>query len=394
MTPLPLPAWATTPVSKLTVSRRSTDWCDRLDATANYNFGGGKKHMDTATADFGLKPLNYSQNIYECDGSDPKNWRHVAPRNHGFNGYFPPQFQKPDPKTGKLPMALLPHGATPGTGRDGQMSVLDTSTGEVWNYWALSVPEQIYGLFDPNWSASSNNPFGERPQLHGVGFPGFDPNTWCVVAGIEHFPAGDVSNLNVHAPAAGMHVGPVRPEEIGTGIFHVQMASVSGRCSMTGPIAPATIQDPDDPAIGTTYGISSSPAPLLESRALKGDLTGMVPDGTRFSICITDAEIEAWLDSRKFTNPLRTTAKAIAVALRDYGFYTGATSGPDGPAMFPFDGSAAAVSQWKKLGILPTTDLLGGLITRPRLISFRPPQAIRPDGSTSYREGPATSFVI
>ena len=66
-------------------------------------------------------------------------------------------------------------------------------------------------------------------------------------------------------------------------------------------------------------GVAAGPPPpagqfeLIGTNADLAALARAVPEGARFSIDVTDAEIEAWLNSRGYTGSLRTTARTIAI---------------------------------------------------------------------------------
>jgi hypothetical protein len=104
-----------------------------------------------------------------------------------------------------------------------------------------------------------------------------------------------------------------------------------------------------------------------------------VPDGMRFALNITDADITKWLDSRAYTGRLRETARIFAVALRDYGFIIaetgcGGTHIETDSALY---GNAAIL--WQNLGITkdgtntPKKNLIAGLITTQNLYVVNPP---------------------
>lgn len=108
-----------------------------------------------------------------------------------------------------------------------------------------------------------------------------------------------------------------------------------------------------------------------------GDTPAAPPHGSRFALSITDAEIDAWLDSRSYTGALRRTARTFAVALRDFGWWIAETgtgqsqiestgiNGPDATAFY-------------LAGITTRTTaltLLDGLITRDRTYTVHPTAA-------------------
>jgi hypothetical protein len=111
-------------------------------------------------------------------------------------------------------------------------------------------------------------------------------------------------------------------------------------------------------------------------------LAHQVPEGTRFSLDLTDAEIEAWLDSRGYTGTLRKTARTIAVALREYGWFLGDSSPTS--ASWIFDTSPTARQQWKAMGVPGDgKSLLRGLVKPTNIRSWAPPTMTCADGSES-----------
>jgi len=100
-----------------------------------------------------------------------------------------------------------------------------------------------------------------------------------------------------------------------------------------------------------------------------------VPEGMRFALDITDAQINAWLDSRGYAGAKRETARIFAVGLRDYGWII-AETGCWGAAI-ETDGvqNPEAAAKWRALGVDETSgNLLHGLLTRENIYVVNPPQ--------------------
>jgi hypothetical protein len=137
--------------------------------------------------------------------------------------------------------------------------------------------------------------------------------------------------------------------------------------------------------IGTTCGSAIAPAGQFEKisqTATPAQLATMVPEGTRFSIDVTDTQIEAWLNSRGYTGTLRNTARTIARGLRDYGWFLGDSSPTS--AHWVFDSSPSARTQWKAMGVPGDgSELLRGLVGSANLRTWAPPTMTCSDGSTS-----------
>jgi hypothetical protein len=105
-----------------------------------------------------------------------------------------------------------------------------------------------------------------------------------------------------------------------------------------------------------------------------------IPEGTRFALNVTEAQIGSWIDSLPKGLPAETyrSAKIIAEALRDYGWFITDTSGG---AHLQFEDRITAGAEWDRLGLgrditvnyknYPT-DLLDGLLTPDRIYAIAP----------------------
>lgn len=102
-----------------------------------------------------------------------------------------------------------------------------------------------------------------------------------------------------------------------------------------------------------------------------------IPEGMRFVLNKTDAEIESWLDSRGYVGAKRNTARIFAVALRDYGWIISDSSCWNSSMAVEGVANPKARNRWAKLGITnPAADgasLLDGLISGPQdVITLKP----------------------
>lgn len=82
-----------------------------------------------------------------------------------------------------------------------------------------------------------------------------------------------------------------------------------------------------------------------------------VPEGMRFVVDHTDAEIEQWLDERGYSSNRRETARRIAVALRDYGLIVARTTCAGSPVVTD---AVSSPDLWAQLDA--TEYLMDGLI--------------------------------
>lgn len=340
-----------TPAADIPTALRSDDWCDRWIA-------GG---MAKATADFGLRPNSFSEPQDYEDGTTTLVWLR--------SGSY----------TFKAPIKL-PGTIVPSTGSDHQFD-LHCKDGTVISGWQLIGPNSGIGEAWNRTQAWAWNRFNGRNASMSDSF----------AATISIFPPGDETNLNVNDPAIPLWFVP-KPEQVAAGaILNRLPLCVPRSVSMSGPLAPLSVTDCEDPDVGKKFGCSASPALYLESKykSTPAQLSAMVPDGMSGCLELSNDDIAAWVKQRGFAGPLAITARIFAVCLRDYG-WTQAETG--GWTVFPCDGSPAAQKQWKAMGLTPTTDLFGGLFTRERMRALRPPTSTDAKGNTFTREGPAVSI--
>lgn len=114
-----------------------------------------------------------------------------------------------------------------------------------------------------------------------------------------------------------------------------------------------------------------------------------IPHGTRFALNITPGDIDAWIAKlpRGLPEEARRSARVIAEALRDYGWIITDTSGG---AHLQFESRVSAGVGWAALGLAPAAidgreyprDLLDGLVTPERIYALAPPD---PRGLTTAR---------
>lgn len=146
-------------------------------------------------------------------------------------------------------------------------------------------------------------------------------------------------------------------------------------------VAPATKFEHLDPTAG--FHPPSQPA----YSAIYGH-NKLIPEGMRFALDITDAEIEDWINNnqRLDGNPrLTETARIIARALKDYGFMIVDTAG--NPSVQTTGALNKAESdRWKSLGLDDSSkakNLMWGLIKQEDLYVVEPPTVTCEDGSQS-----------
>lgn len=270
----------------------------------------------------------------------------------------------------------------PGTGNDRIMAVVDYGTGKVWELWVVGEPP-----------ANCSDVVGPNAQ---AGFDPNDPNDLCI-AGLNTYDnlwtATDGTTINVRGAGINKLIGVTRADEVASGAIRHVLELTTTDSMFGGPLC----NPPNDGSAvgaGTDCGFYLPPATRVEWSQGAPTMCGAgnypdntpqgraltIPEGMRFGIHITDAEIGAWLDSRSYTGPKRETARVFAVAWRDYGAIPMET-GCYGVGI-ETDGIVNPTSRatWESLGITgtvatgnnPEADLLDGLVTPERLYVVDP----------------------
>ncbi len=215
----------------------------------------------------------------------------------------------------------------------------------------------------------------------------------------------------------------VTPEEVQEGeIRHaLTMESVN---TMFGPDCTATQLAAGGADVGTTCGYAVAPATRNEWKDARDitrnnycksmdeyadfntkqtfksllTLSKTVPEGMRFRITSTDAEITNWINSRADLrdNPAKArTARIFAVALRDYGWIVGDTTCYGAGFNLAGVANKDAKEQWKQMGIDDASSqyLLQGLfkettvngVSKTNIVALDPPVNTCLDGKkTQY----------
>lgn len=360
----------TTPVSSLV--RTDRDWASRLFKYGSLGTSGaaGQWQMD-----FGFGPWDYSIPVYDIAKVA------TTPRRVFKKSSFPGAWNIGNGTTIPWSDTFKPSG-----GSDGFMVVIDSRTGQEWDFWNVSFP---------GYSTPSNNS-GGCFSLDNI-FAGFSVNNDVCAASayIISSPNGQVADFRNYAGnapgASGVGLqntaGLVTPDEVATGTVKHAWKFMAGN-TMFGPQC-SDADAADSSKLGFTCGSAVAPAGKFERVSdTDGCFAGAcidganpnerrshsVPEGTRFSLDISDAQIASWLDSRGYAGRKRETARVMAVSLRDYGWLLTDTSG--GSAFFQLSGAKnpATGTAWRNLGVDGTgSDLLVGLVTESRVVAYQPP---------------------
>jgi hypothetical protein len=205
---------------------------------------------------------------------------------------------------------------------DSQLIVLDPASGREWNLWQVKAPDTVNKLV--NCSSASL-----VPGSYWTKEDGFRPPRGC---GIQCFAM------------------LVRAQEVAQGVIQHALSMPIRN------VAPSYV------------------APALKS---DGRISGGIPEGTRFALRVSDAEIDAWATALPISITGRASARVIAKALRNYGWFITDRSGT---AHLQFEDNNSAGSTWSSLGLGMVLaggkeyprDLLDGLMRRDRIYAIVP----------------------
>ncbi|MEI6481580.1 MAG: Ig-like domain-containing protein [Candidatus Saccharibacteria bacterium] len=292
---------------------------------------------------------------------------------------------------------------------DREMIIIDTATGYSYELWQVD----IYG----------GSCLAGRTFLYALA--GKNPDSRLCVGGAITIRDKDGKQASIYGynqgltDSRGMGIENtamiVTPEEVAAGeIRHALTMEIFN--VMYGPDCGAQISNKIDPSIvNKACGTAVAPAGKFEWRAatdasrlgqcdvqvnqladfntkqtfrqlLTPDKT--IPEGMRFKINNTDAEIDAWIAGRADlkADPVKAkTARIFAVALRDYGVIPGDQTCYGAGITIAGAANPDAKTRWAQLGIKDASsqNLLDGLFRENNIIALDPPVSTCVDGTTT-----------
>lgn len=220
-------------------------------------------------------------------------------------------------------------GWMPAPGDDAQIIILDPLTGREWDLWQVHFDGHIVNISNGNLVSGfgGSDSYFDRET-------GFEPSRG---AGIPYLAM------------------LVRPEEVAQG-------RIEHALSM--------------PIRNTSGSEFAFPATKIEFLGVRLD---GIPEGTRFALDVSYAEIDAHLASLPDSVPQTTidSLRVILVALKEYGWFITDTAGC---TQFQLESNASAMAEWAELGMVDTQygwnmyprDALDGLITEDRIVAYAP----------------------
>lgn len=297
---------------------------------------------------------------------------------------------KPDENTAKMgytsrnPISTIPWNPNwkTGLGGDNEIIILDDRPGEtqgrIYTIW-IYKPEYTYltgkvtgSIIGVNRDRNGN--YVDYRTFEGyTGDRGVGLSYYATLTTPEEVAAGEIRHaLGITIPNTSY--GPIcTKQQFGTSAEH-------NTCGTA--VAPASkfewggrsLADLNKPAPYNTFGIDKT-----------------IPEGMRFGLNMTYAQIDSWLASRtdlagSANDRRRETARVFAYALKDYGMIVVDTGGALGGFQLVGGVNPDHGNLWRNLGIGPEyeqTTLLEGLVTANNLYVVEPPTVTCADNTPS-----------
>ncbi len=265
----------------------------------------------------------------------------------------------------------------PSANTDAEMIIVDRTTGKEWGIWMESInPWYLFNGcyfqwgydYHPEWGhgcvgsvklAQQYVPGSSSPPIsdvrHNSTSDGFSPKArrgMGAINGVALVPTFDEVKFAVDELKAG---------RLDNGYIHHALNMETFNTMFGSGCTAAQFADPSQP--GFTCGYAVAPATRLEHHAATTGATGMpntnearaktVPEGTRFYLKLTDAEIETWLAGRGLTpsDQKYWTAYVFARSLREYGWIVSDTTGWTSSIAVDSSKATSKVDAWATLGI-------------------------------------------
>lgn len=261
-------------------------------------------------------------------------------------------------------------------GNDKELTVVLPATGKEWGVWLPQDPFYwfngcifSYPDFHPEWGdlCYAGIRHGTNYAGPGIGDLAAPNSDYRHNSGSDGFSQGQYRGMGAVDAVAMVPtfdevkfaVDQLKLGNLDDGYIHHALNMETYNTMFAGPAcAPA---DFGTAAPGNTCGYAVAPATMVEN--FNGPGNGMantpanrqktVPEGTRFYLKLTDAQIQTWLTSRGLTtaNQKYWTAYVFARSLREYGWIVSDTTGWTSTISVDSSTNATKVSQWATLGI-------------------------------------------
>jgi len=292
---------------------------------------------------------------------------------------------------------------------DKEMIIIDDTTGYSYELWGVDPYGGTCFAGRTLWYSLSNK----------------NPDSRVCVASVRTLRDKDGKQASIYSYNQGVVDGRglgiqntamiVTPEEVQAGeIRHALTMEIF--TAMYGPDCGAQIGKTVDASIvNKTCGYAVAPAGKFEWRAAK-DVSRLeqcqaqadqlanfttkqtfrqlltpdktIPEGMRFKLVMTDAQLDTWINSRadlKADPQKAKTARIFAVALRDYGWIPGDQTCYGAGITIAGSANPDAKAKWASLGIKDASsqNLLDGLFKADNIQALDPPVNTCLDGTTT-----------
>ena len=280
----------------------------------------------------------------------------------------------------------------PSANTDAEMIIVDKASGKEWGIWMQTIDPYYWfngcnfqwGYdFHPEWGdlcvgsvklSKQYVPGSSAPPnsdvRHNSSSDGFSPKAqrgMGAINGVALVPTFDEVKFAVDELKAGRRDNGYVHHALNMETYNTMFGNglpPSGSTPQTNVSSGCSATDFADPTkAGFTCGYAVAPATRLEHTVAPTGATGMpntdaaraktVPEGTRFYLTISDAEIETWLAGRGLTpsNQKYWTAYVFARTLREYGWFISDTTAWTSSIAVDSSRATSKVADWATLGI-------------------------------------------
>ena len=254
----------------------------------------------------------------------------------------------------------------PSPGADAEMLIVDWEQGLEWDLW-LVQPNNPSGCFSffSGFNMDYDLCVGRASLVTG---PDDKPANINTYEGAFPSKGSGLQNLALMVTAEEVAAGKI-DHAIGMDVYNTMFGDPCAANIAERPSAAVSCAHYLSPATRVEWTTGPAPGCRVPQANTAQRRAKTLPEGMRFVLDITDAEIDSWLDQAGHHGAIRSTARIFAVALRDYGFIISDTSCYG--ATVPTDGitNPKAAELWRSMGVTGDSEssILDGLLSEDRL---------------------------
>ena len=321
-----------TPVAQIGLAADQTGWAKKFVGTAPMYLNCGSKStfhvpiFDKANAKSMVVPIQYAWMAGQgsLGVTDPA---------YKWWDYFLPASQKWKPVMVPFDDSFMP---PPGVGGDRTICVVDYTNGNVWEYWMVGDENGGVGdarlnpnnLLKVNWADSHGVKTVAMAQIN-------------MYSGV--YSRTDLAGrVTIRGCGLDKLAGNIRAQEVLDGVIK--------------HLINWTIATPASGAENTFFRPATRLEHQKESTLALGGVTPIkipndiaLPSGARFSLTLSDFDIEFLLNFHGLIGPIKETMRIILVAMRDYGIMVTETGGWGGGVETDFGPNTKLA--WDSLGV-------------------------------------------